>query len=113
MIGTKDLERWLAEPPLFVAAIICAAMLLCVVVLFGHWMLRAPTMDADALNEARSGVIVLNSDDPAKCRRVQFSNEPGTSGQAATTNCKLSPPQEQMMQSGGALDSIRGALRHQ
>jgi hypothetical protein len=32
---------------MFVAAIICATMLSCVV-LFGHWMLRAPTMDADA-----------------------------------------------------------------
>jgi hypothetical protein len=32
---------------MFVAAIICATVLC--VVLFGHWMLRAPTMDADAL----------------------------------------------------------------
>jgi hypothetical protein len=112
MIGTKDLQRWLAEPPVFVAAIICVTVLLSLMVVCGHWMLNAAPMDVDALNEARSGVIVLNSDDPAKCKRVQFSNEPGTAGQDSTTNCKLSPSQEQMMQSGGALDSIRDALQH-
>ena len=41
-----DYLRW-NHASMFVAAIICATMLSCVV-LFGHWMPRALTMDADA-----------------------------------------------------------------
>jgi hypothetical protein len=70
-----EVQRWLAEPHLFVVAVTCVSILFGVAALFIQRVSSAPALDAAALSKARNGVIIVNANEPGGCKQVQFDNQ--------------------------------------
>ena len=111
------IQKWLAEPHQLVITLVALCLLLVATALGVNRMLQPPALDAEALHQARSGVIVLKTNDPYRCRQLTFHNETGTFTAPLSTSCEIEPnkaaAQNQKPRRDGQLDSIRDGFRGQ
>jgi hypothetical protein len=103
----SQMDRWFTEPHQLVITLVCLSVLLSVSVLVTHRLLSAPTLDAEALSKARSGVIVVKSADPRSCEQRTFNNETGTFGAPVPTSCDRASA----VSAGSQLGSIREGFK--
>jgi len=108
-------QKWLAEPHQLVITLVALCLLLVGTALGVNRMMQPAALDAEALHQARSGVIVLKTNDPYRCRELTFHNETGTFTAPLSTSCEIEPNkaagQNQKPGRDGQLDSIRDGFR--
>jgi hypothetical protein len=109
------IQKWLAEPHQLVITLVALCLLLVGTALGVNRMMQPAALDAEALHQARSGVIVLKTNDPYRCRQLTFHNETGTFTAPLSTSCEIEPnkaaAQNQKPGRDGQLDSIRDGFR--
>ena len=109
------MQRWLAEPHQLVITLVALCLLLVGTALGVNRMLQPRELDAEALHQARSGVIVLKTNDPYVCRKLTFHNETGTFTAPLRSSCDTQPSnvaaQNQKPRPDGQLDVIRDRFR--